>query len=99
MAQYKPSITSPVAMAKRLDIGGEHRVIPFLREAVEIMSSDPQKYGLCGHKVNQLLPAQTLNSFDISLLVFDPVSPPFEPTLESTLAEPPTIASPSPRSR
>ena len=38
MAQYKSSITSPVAKAKRLDIGGEHRVIPFLREAVEIMS-------------------------------------------------------------
>ena len=99
MAQYKPSIiASPVAMAKRLDIGGELRVIPFLREAVEIMSSDPQKYGLCGHKVNQLLPAQTLNTFDISLLVFDPVppSPPSEPTLESIHAElPPTIASPS----
>ena len=98
MAQLKPSITSLVAIAKRLDIGGNHRVIPLLREAIEIMSSDPQKYGLCGHKVSQLLPTQTLNSFDISLLVFDPIAPipPSEPTLESILADlPPTIASPS----
>ena len=98
MAQLKPSITSLVAIAKRIDIGGDHRVIPLLREAIEIMSSDPQKYGLCGHKVSQLLPAQILNSFDISILVFDPIAPipPSEPTLESILADlPPTIASPS----
>ena len=98
MAQLKPSPTASIAMSKRLDIGGDLRVIPFLREAVEVISSDPQKCGLCGHKINQLLPAQTLNSFDISLLVFDPVPPipPSEPTLESILAElPPTVASPS----
>ena len=63
-------------MAKRLDIGGEHCVIPLLREAVEIMSSDPQKYGLCGHKVNQLLPVQTLNSFDISVRIKVPLDSP-----------------------
>ena len=72
--------------------------MPFLREAVDIMCADPQKYGLCGHRINQLLTSQTLNSFDLSLRVLDPVAPipPAEPSLETIRAElPPTIASPS----
>ena len=44
--------------------------MPFLRESAEIMSADPQKYGVCGHRINQLLPAQTVNTFDMSVLVY-----------------------------
>ena len=98
MASYRIPPTAPTAMTKRLDIGRENHLMPFLREAVDIMCSDPQKYGLCGHRINQLLPSQTLNSFDLSLLVLDPVAPipPAEPSLETIRAElPPTIASPS----
>ena len=98
MAFYRLPPTAPAAMAKRLDIGGENHQMPFLREAVDIMCADPQKYGLCGHRINQLLPSQTLNSFDLLLVVLDPVAPvpPAEPSLETICAElPPTIASPS----
>ena len=53
------------------------------------MSSDPQKYGVCGYRISQLLPTQTVNSFDMSLLILDPVNPvPLsKPSMESVLLE------------
>ena len=75
MASSKPNSAVPATMSRRLDIGGDNYLLPFLRESVEIVSSDPQKYGVCSYRISQLLPTQTVNSFDMSLLILDPVSP------------------------
>ena len=85
MAQSKSSSSlAPAFLSQRLDIGGENKLMPFLRECVEVMCADPQKYGVCGHRINQILPAQTVNVFDMSLLILDPVKPvaPPKPTME-----------------
>ena len=89
MSSTKSYSAMPATMSRRLDIGGENYLLPFLRESVEIMSSDPQKYGVCGYRISQLLPTQTVNSFDLSLLILDPVNPmpPSKPTMESVLLE------------
>ena len=98
MSSIKSSSAVPATMSRRLDIGGENYLLPFLRESVEIMSSDPQKYGVCGYRISQLLPTQTVNSFDMSLLILDPVNPtpPSKPTMESVLleAQGPLVSSP-----
>ena len=75
MSSTKSYSAVPATMSRRLDIGGDNYLLPFLRESVEIMSSDPQKYGVCSYRISQLLPTQTVNSFDMSLLILDPVSP------------------------
>ena len=85
MTSYKsPSSGAPTTMVRRLDIGGENVLLPFLREYAEIMCGDPGKFGVIGHKVSQLLPTQTINSIDLSLLVLDPEEPlpPLVPSLE-----------------
>ena len=96
MTSYKsPSTGAPPTMGRRLDIGGENVLLPFLREYAEIMCGEPGKFGVIGHKVSQLLPTQTISSIDLSLLVLDPEEPlpPVVPSLED-FAPPPSTSVP-----
>jgi hypothetical protein len=71
LAKLAASAT-PVPMSKKLEIFGENRTIPFIREACDVMNANPQRYGNVGYKILKELPTLTVNSFDLSLLLLEP---------------------------
>jgi hypothetical protein len=84
LSMSKLSLGAPTpTMVRKLELNGE--LMPFMREFVEVTISNPDRFGVCGHKVNALLPTLTKSGYDYNKLVLQPVCPPRpkEPTIES----------------